>query len=94
MADEDYEVANITIAAGMDDSDHGMPEVLVLYGVMGSMQTNSLTFNIWDEAVLAPPVIAQLLLAAVLGADRYRRYLRAGSLRRAPENGAAPGGVG
>ena len=30
----------------MDDSGHGMPEVLVLYGVMGNMQTNSLTFNI------------------------------------------------
>ena len=72
----------------MDDSGHGMSEVLVLYGVVGNMQTNSLTVNRWDEAVLALPVIAQLLLAAVLAVDGYRRYLRAGSLRRAPENGA------
>ena len=61
---------------GMDDSGHGMPEALVLYGMVDGEATNSLTFNIWDAAVPALPVIAQLLLAAFLAVGGYRRYLR------------------
>ena len=88
--DYDFTVEAITIEAGgtmgktmlmvkddgMDDSGAGMPEALVLYGMVGNMQTNSLSFNIWDAAVPALPVIAQLLLAAFLAIGGYRRYLR------------------
>ena len=88
--DDDISVSAITIAAGETvgttsltvaddgpgDSGTGMPEALVLYGTVGNMQTNSLSFNIWDAAVPALPIIAQLLLAAFLAIGGYRRYLR------------------
>ena len=88
--DDDYTVEDITIAAGsatgttmlmvtedgMDDAGHGMPEALVLYGMVDGMETNSLKFNIWDAAVPALPVIAQLLLAALLAVGGRRRYRR------------------
>ena len=61
---------------GMDDSGHGMPEMLTLYGMADGQSTNSLTFNIWDAAVPALPIVAQLLLAAFLAIGGYRRYLR------------------
>ena len=87
---DDYEVGSITIAAGeasgstmltvaedgMDDSGSGMPEMLVLYAMADNTQSNTLEFNIWDAAVPALPVIAQLLLAAFLAIGGYRRYLR------------------
>ena len=87
---DDYSVENITIAAGETmgatmvmvtddgpgDAGAGMPEKLVLYGMVGNMQTNSLTFNLWDAAVPALPIIAQLLLAAFLAIGGYRRYRR------------------
>ncbi|MCY4509510.1 MAG: hypothetical protein OXG35_21480, partial [Acidobacteria bacterium] len=88
--DADFTVASVMLSAGdasgttmlmvtddgMNDSGHGMPEVLVLYGMANGESTNSLTFNIWDAAVPALPVIAQLLLAAFLAIGGYRRYLR------------------
>ena len=37
---------------------------------------NTLTLTIWDAAVPALPVVAQLLLAAFLAVGGYRRYLR------------------
>ena len=61
---------------GPGDSGHGMPEVLVLYGMANGESTNSLTFNIWDAAVPTLPIIAQLLLAAFLAIGGYRRYRR------------------
>ena len=87
---DDYSVENITIAAGETmgatmlmvtndgpgDASTGMPEKLVLYGMVGNMQTNSLSFYVWDAAVPALPVIAQLLLAAFLAIGGYRRYRR------------------
>ena len=60
---------------GMDDSGHGSPEMLVLYIADGGANQR-LSFNIWDAAVPALPVIAQLLLAAFLAIGGYRRYLR------------------
>ena len=60
---------------GMDDSGHGMPEALVLYIADGGADQR-LSFNLWDAAVPALPVIAQLLLAAFLAIGGYRRYLR------------------
>ncbi len=88
--DADFTVGSVMLSAGdatgttmlvvtddgMDDSGHGMPEVLVLYGMANGESTNSLTFNIWDAAVPALPVIAQLLLAAFLALGGYRRYRR------------------
>ena len=88
--DADFTVGSVMLSAGdatgttmlmvtddgMDDSGHGMPEALVLYGMANGEPTNSLTFNIWDAAVPALPVIAQLLLAAFLAFGGYRRYRR------------------
>ncbi len=61
---------------GTDDSGAHMNEVLVLFAVADNTQSNSLEFNLWDAAVPALPVIAQLLLAAFLAIGGYRRYLR------------------
>ncbi len=90
--DDDYTVENITIMAGetmgttmlmvteddMPDggTDDNMSESLVLFGMVGNMQTNDVKFYLWDAAVPALPVIAQLLLAAFLAIGGYRRYLR------------------
>ncbi len=86
----DYEVEPITIAAGEAagstmllvvedgeaDSGAGSPEMLTLTGRVGAMTTNALTFHLWDAAVPALSVVAQLLLAALLGLGGYRRYRR------------------
>ena len=61
---------------GPGDAGHGDPEELTLYGMVGNMQTNSVSFYLWDAAVPALPVIAQLLLAAFLAVGGYRRYYR------------------
>ena len=56
-----------------------MPEELVLYGMAEGMAgevTGELKFYLWDAAVPALPVIAQLLLAAFLAVGGYRRYRR------------------
>ena len=88
--DADYTVEPVTIMAGesmgttmlmvtedsMDDAGSGMPEMLVVFGMVDGMETNSLTFYTWDMAVPALPLIAQLLLAAFLAIGGYRRYLR------------------
>ena len=90
--DADYSVENITIMAGetmgrtklmvkSDDmpdggTDGGMAEKLVLYGMVGNMRTNELSFYLWDLAVPALPVIAQLLLAGLMAVGGYRRYRR------------------
>ena len=91
-ADEDYMIEDIMIMAGetmgrtklmvkSDDmadggSDGSMAEKLVLYGMVGNMRTNELSFYIWDLAVPALPVIGQLLLAALMAIGGYRRYRR------------------
>ena len=88
--DADYTVEPVVIMAGestgttmlmvtedgMDDAGNGMPEMLVVFGMVDGMETNSLTFYTWDMAVPALPLIAQLLLAAFLAIGGYRRYLR------------------
>ena len=86
----DYEVENITIMAGetmgsamlmvnadeMTENADNMAEMLTLEGRVGAMKTNALSFYLWDAAVPALPIIAQLLLAAFLAIGGYRRYLR------------------
>ena len=90
--DDDYMVESIMIMAGddmgttmlmvteddMPDGGTGtnMGEKLVLFGMVGNVQTNDLSFYLWDAAVPALPIIAQLLLAAFLAIGGYRRYLR------------------
>ena len=86
----DYMVDNITIMAGetmgstmlvvnadeMMENANNMAEMLTLEGRVGAMKTNALSFYLWDAAVPALPIIAQLLLAAFLAIGGYRRYLR------------------
>ena len=90
--DSDFTVSSATIMAGYDSAtaelmvtddmepdggtNDNMGEQLVLYGMAGDMETNSLTFTIWDAAVPALPLIAQILLALLMalgGARLYRR---------------------
>ena len=90
--DSDFSVGSAMIMVGYDSAtaelmvtedmmpDSGtndnMGEMLVLYGMVGDMETNSLTFTIWDQAVPALPLFGQLLLALFLmlgGARLYRR---------------------
>ena len=62
----------------MENMDN-MPEELVLYGMTEGMEgevTGEVKFYLWDAAVPALPIIAQLLLAAFLAIGGYRRYRR------------------
>ena len=83
----DYSVERIMIMNGQttgttmlmatEDGMEEAMETLTFEGAFGSgMKTNQVTFNIWDAAVPALPIIAQLLLAAFLAVGGYRRYLR------------------
>ena len=89
--DDDYTAEPITIMKGemmgytmvmaveddMMENMNNMPEELVLYGMAGDMQVEGdVHLHIWDAAVPALPIIAQLLLAALLGLGGYRRYRR------------------
>ena len=62
----------------MAESEGNMAEMLTLFLVVDDMQMTdqSVSFYLWDAAVPALPVIAQLLLAAFLALGGYRRYLR------------------
>ncbi len=82
----DYTAEPITIMAGetmgttmvtaVEDDTAEEAEMLTLQGRIGGEMTNSVELTIWDAAVPALPVIAQLLLAAFLAIGGYRRYLR------------------
>ena len=61
------------------ESVDNMAEELVLYGMAADNAaevSGEVTFHLWDAAVPALPIIAQLLLAAFLGVGGYRRYRR------------------
>ena len=84
---DDYRVEQIVIRAGetmgttmltaVEDNRAEPAETLTLQGRAGDVRSNNtLTFTIYDAAVPALPVIAQLLLAAFLAVGGYRRYLR------------------
>ena len=63
----------------MMENMNNMPEELVLYGMTEGMAgevMGEVKFYIWDAAVPALPIIAQLLLAAFLAFGGYRRYRR------------------
>jgi hypothetical protein len=87
--DADYSAEPIVIAAGsemgstmvmaIEDNMAEDMEELVLYGMTEGMAgevTGEVHLHLWDAAVPALPVIAQLLLAALMAVGGYRRYRR------------------
>ena len=69
----------MAVADDMMENEGNMAEELVLYGMAADNAgevTGHVKFYIWDAAVPALPVIAQLLLAAFLAVGGYRRYRR------------------
>ena len=71
------EMTGTTLLTAMEDNQAEPAETLTLQGRAGDVRSNNtLTFTIYDAAVPALPVIAQLLLAAFLAIGGYRRYLR------------------
>ena len=63
----------------MMENEGNMAEELVLYGMAADNAaevTGEVKLYLWDAAVPALPVIAQLLLAAFLAVGGYRRYRR------------------
>ena len=70
------ETMGTTMVMAEEDNMAEEMEMLTLYGMVDGMSTNSVSFYLWDAAVPALPLIAQLLLAAFLAIGGYRRYLR------------------
>ena len=69
-------MGSVEITATEDNMAEDMEE-LVLYAMVGDMMVEGhVKLYIWDAAVPALPIIAQLLLAAFLAIGGYRRYLR------------------
>ena len=69
----------MAVADDMMENEGNMAEELVLYGMAADNAgevTGHVKFYIWDAAVPALPVIAQLLLAALMAVGGYRRYRR------------------
>ena len=63
----------------VEDSMSEPMEELVLYGMTEGMAgevSGEVRLNLWDAAVPALPIIAQLLLGGLLGIGGYRRYRR------------------
>ena len=86
---DDFEAEPIVIAAGgttgsttvtaVEDGMAEKMEELVLFGLAAENAgpvTGEVRLRLWDAAVPALPIIAQLLLAAFLAIGGYRRYLR------------------
>ena len=86
---DDFEAAPIVLGAGatagstvvtaVEDGMAEDREVLVLFGVAADNAAEvqgEVTLHLWDAAVPALPVIAQLLLAALLAVGGWRRYRR------------------
>ena len=70
------ETMGTTMVMAVEDETMEDMEMLTLEGRVGAMKTNAVSFYLWDAAVPALPIIAQLLLAAFLAIGGYRRYLR------------------
>ena len=69
----------MAVEDGMMESVDNMAEELVLYGMAEGMAgevSGQVKLYLWDAAVPALPVIAQLLLAALMALGGYRRYRR------------------
>ena len=72
-----------TMLSATADDEAERSDTLTLQGIFVDDESgkdgetgNTLTLTIWDAAVPALPVVAQLLLAAFLAVGGYRRYLR------------------
>ena len=83
MAGEEMGMTMLMVADdGMMESHDNMAEMLTLEGRYAddmdgvTKKTDPVMFYLWDAAVPALPIIAQLLLAAFLAIGGYRRYLR------------------
>ena len=77
MDGETTATARLMVTEDMtDDAGSGMGEALHLYAMAGDTMSNTLELTIWDEAVPALPLIAQLLLALFLMAGGSRLYRR------------------
>ena len=72
------EMTGSTMVTATEDNMAEEMEMLTLFLVVDDMQMTdkSVSFYLWDAAVPALPVIAQLLLAAFLAIGGCRRYLR------------------
>ena len=73
------EMMGSTMVMAVEDNMMEDMEELVLYGMTEGMAgevTGAVKLYLWDAAVPALPVIAQLLLAAFLAVGGYRRYRR------------------
>ena len=73
------EMMGSTMVMAVEDDMAEEMEELVLYGMAADNAgevTGEVTLYLWDAAVPALPLIAQLLLGALLGFGGYRRYLR------------------
>ena len=72
-----HEMGSTMVMATEDNMAEDM-EMLTLFLVVDGMQMTdkSVSFNLWDHAVPALPVIAQLLLGALMAVGGYRRYRR------------------
>jgi hypothetical protein len=75
------EMAEFMVMAKADDmmeNEGNMAEMLTLFVVVDDMQMSdkSVMFYIWDAAVPALPIIAQLLLGGLLAVGGFRRYRR------------------
>ena len=66
-----------TMVMAVEDNMMEDMEELVLFAMAGDMMVEGeVKLYLWDAAVPALPIIAQLLLAGILGIGGYRRYLR------------------
>ena len=73
------EMMGSTMVMAVEDNMMEDMEELVLYGMTEGMAgevTGEVKLYLWDAAVPALPIIAQLLLAGILGIGGYRRYRR------------------
>ena len=73
------ETTGATVVTAVEDGTAEKVEELVLFGVAADNAgevTGEVRLRLWDAAVPALPVIAQLLLAAFLAVGGYRRYRR------------------
>ena len=72
-------MSGTTMVMAVEDNMAEDMEELVLYGMAADNAgevTGEVKLYLWDAAVPALPIIAQLLLAALLGLGGYRRYRR------------------
>ena len=71
------EMMGTTMVMAVEDNMAEEMEELVLFAMAGDMMVEGeVKLYLWDAAVPALPIIAQLLLAGILGIGGYRRYLR------------------